>query len=189
MNAPSAPSLSPALAPIDAALLSLMGSGAVLTHDAVAAQAGISRRTVYRRYPDQKALRARVWELLSPPQPFERDLENLLNGGLAEQFAKFDAEAEAMTVTMASAEGRAIRNQRKDQRTAYYRAVFGPALAGLPEPRLTQTLAVLQLLCSGFAWREMRDQWDLDGTASADACVAAIRAILGAARDDARGVD
>ena len=38
--------------------------------------------------------------------------------------------------------------------------------------------AVLQLLCSGFAWREMRDQWDLTGDEIARASVWAVRALL-----------
>lgn len=163
---------------IDAALLALMGRGAPITHDAVAAESGVSRRTVYRRFADQKALRARIWELLSPPQAFERDLEGLLSEGLAEQFGKFDQQSAAMTVTMASAEGRAIRNQLAEQRRAYYRRIFEPALIGIAEPRRTELIAVMQLLCSGLAWREMRDQWELDGSTSAQACAFAIRAIL-----------
>lgn len=167
---------------IDNALLELMGRGEPITHDAVAEQSGVSRRTVYRRYADQKALRLRVWELLSPPQGLNLDLTQLLDGGLARQFEVFDSNAAAMTVTMASAEGRAIRNQLSTARVNYYRSVFGAALAPLDEPLRTRVTAALQVLCSGLAWREMRDQWGLDGEAMAAGCAFVIEAAIRAAR-------
>jgi AcrR family transcriptional regulator len=166
---------------IDSALLELMGRGDPITHDAVAEQSGVSRRTVYRRFADQKALRQRVWELLSPPQGLNLDLQQLLAGGLAEQFRTFDSNAPAMTVTMASAEGRAIRNQLSPARVDYYKSVFGGALAPLDEPLRTQVTAALQVLCSGLAWREMRDQWGLDGAGMAAGCAFVITAAVGAA--------
>lgn len=168
---------------IDNALLALMGRGDPITHDAVALESGVSRRTVYRRYADQKALRLRVWELLSPPQGLNLDLRQLLDGGLAQQFQTFDSNAAAMTVTMASAEGRAIRNQLSEARVNYYRSVFGAALAPLDEPLRTQVAAALQVLCSGLAWREMRDQWGLDGASMAAGCAFVIEAAVKAARN------
>lgn len=167
---------------IDRALLDLMASGEPITHDAVAALADVSRRTVYRRFADQAALRQRIYMLLSPPTGLTGDLQFLLSGGLAEQFRKFDEVGAAMTVTMASAEGRAIRNQKTPERTAYYREIFADATSALNEPARTQAIAVMQLLASGLAWREMRDQWDLDGDAIASACGWAIQTLVHAAK-------
>lgn len=160
------------------ALLAVMGRGIPLTHDAVAAEAGVSRRTVYRRYPDQTALRQELWRLLSPRAVLQGDLDWLLERGLLETFESFDAHAATMTVAMASAEGRAVRNQQNAARTAYYREIYAEALEGVPEPQRTRALAVLQLLSSGLAWRDMRDQW---GLAAADMTAAvrwAIAALL-----------
>ena len=163
---------------VRAALLTVMAAGAPLTHDAVAAEAGVSRRTVYRRYPDQAALRNEVWHLLSPPTVMQGDLAELLDHGLTATFTAFDDNAAAMTVAMASAEGRAVRNQQTAARVAYYRSIYAAALGDLPEPRRTQALAVLQLLSSGLAWREMRDQWGLTAPEMAQATGWAIRALL-----------
>jgi len=163
---------------IRSAMLAIMAKGLALTHDAVAAEAGVSRRTVYRRFPDQEALRHEVWRLLSPSGVMEGDLAWLLGPGLAETFGAFDARANSMTVAMASAEGRAIRNQQTAQRQAYYRQLYAEPLAGLDEPQRTQTLAVLQLLSSGLAWREMRDQWGLSAPQMAEAARWAITALL-----------
>lgn len=180
MKESSPPSMPNTDARIDAALLEIMGCGAPVTHDAVAVEAGVSRRTVYRRFADQTALRKRVWELLSPPGALDGDLAQLLDGGIVEGFLAFDAEAPAMTVTMASAEGRAIRNQMRPQRVEYYRRVFQESTAHLPETVQTQVIAVLQLLCSGLAWREFRDQWNLTGKDAGEAATWAVRALLAA---------
>lgn len=163
---------------IDGALMRLCARGEAYNHDMVAQEAGVSRRTVYRRFADQKALRARVWKLLSPPAGMPDDLDTLLAGGLRSGFRNFDAKAEAMTVAMASPEGRAMRNEMKPQRVEAYRKVFADAVAELSEEDATQAIAAMQLLASGFAWREMRDQWDLDADAMARASTWAIRTLV-----------
>lgn len=160
------------------ALLDITARGLPLTHDLVASEAQTSRRTVYRRFEDQAALRREVWRLLSPPGVMQGDLTWLLGGGLEETFGAFDANAATMTATMASAEGRAIRNQKTAERIAYFRSVYAEALGDLAEPQRTYALAILQLLSSGLAWREMRDQWGLDAPAMATAARWAITALV-----------
>ncbi|MFM5886413.1 MAG: hypothetical protein ACKOQ3_13995 [Novosphingobium sp.] len=165
------------------ALLAITAKGLPLTHDRVAHEAQTSRRTVYRRYPDQEALRREVWTLLSPVGVMRGDLDWLLGGGLAETFATFDGNAATMTAAMASAEGRAIRNQQSAERVAYFRTLYADALGDLAEPQRTQALAVLQLLSSGLAWREMRDQWGLEASGMAAASGWAITVLLKALAD------
>jgi len=162
---------------IEQALLELIAAGDRLNHDGVAARAGVSRRTVYRYFPDQDALRAAMWRQLSPPAGMPSTLEGLLNG-LAPTFENFDAKASAMTVAMASPEGRAVRNVMKPRRVAAYRAIVDEAGVSLPEPDRTYATAVIQLLASGFAWREMRDQWGMTGAEIAAASRWAIETLL-----------
>ncbi|MCW3836109.1 TetR/AcrR family transcriptional regulator [Sphingomonas canadensis] len=164
---------------IEDALLALMADGEPLNHDGVAARAGVSRRTVYRYFPDREALLRALWARLSPGPPGQKmpqSLEQMLERQ-RELFEWFDANAPAMTVAMASAQGRAMRNAVTDQRTAAYREALAPHVAHLPEPARTQAVAAIQLLNSGFAWREMRDQWGLDGAGIAAACGWAIAAL------------
>ncbi|MGN6375600.1 MAG: TetR/AcrR family transcriptional regulator [Sphingomonas sp.] len=172
-----APTQSDTRSRIEDALLELIADGEVLNHDRVAARAGVSRRTVYRYFPDQDALRAAMWRQLSPPVGMPKGLQGMLDG-LAAAFENFDAKAAAMTVAMASPEGRAIRNVMKPQRTATYRAMLDEAGIALPEPERTYAVAAVQLLASGFAWREMRDQWDMTGTEIATASRWAIETLL-----------
>lgn len=160
------------------ALLAITAKGLELTHDVVAAESGVSRRTVYRRYPDQPALRRAVWALLSPVGVMQGDLDWLLGPGLDETFGAFDANAAAMTAAMASAEGRAIRNQKTAERVAYYRRLYAGEVDHLDEPARTRALAVLQLLSSGLAWREMRDQWRLQAPDMAQGSRWAIKVLL-----------
>lgn len=159
------------------AMIELMANGEHLNHDAVAAQAGISRRTVYRYFPDQEALRHGAWTRMSPGGRIPDTVDELL-GGLEERFAKFDRNAAAMTVALASAEGRSMRNQVKAEREAAYRGMFGKDVAALDEPDRTRAIAIIQLLSSGFVWREMRDQWDMDAHAMATAANWAIPVLL-----------
>jgi AcrR family transcriptional regulator len=163
---------------LDAALLKVMSEGGILNHDRVAEEAGVSRRTVYRRYEDQAALRARIWTLLTHTGAMPDDLDELLDGGLRDHFRAFDEKADAMIMAMSSVEGRTMRNERKAERVAAYSALFADAVRDLNEQDARQATAVLQLLCSGFAWREMRDQWDLTGDEIARASVWAVRALL-----------
>ncbi len=147
---------------IEDALIELMAAGEKLNHDGVARRAQVSRRTVYRYFPDQEALRAAMWKRLSPVGGMPTSLEELLTH-LGEAFVNFDAKAAAMTVAMASPEGRAIRNVMKPDRVAAFRGIFAEATAGLPEPDRTWAIAAMQFMSTGFAWREMRDQWDMTG--------------------------
>ena len=159
------------------ALTELMAEGEKLTHDAVAARAKRSRRTVYRYFPDQESLRAAVWARLGPSGGIPTSLDALL-GGMEARFGDFDRKATTMMVAMASAEGRAIRNVAKDERVAAWRGMLDDRLTALPEPDRTRAIAVLQLIGTGLAWREMRDQWDMEAEGMTVACRWAIETLL-----------
>lgn len=174
---PEGPDNAHTRAKIADAILALMAEGDRLNHDLVAERSGVSRRTVYRYYPDQAALRAAAWARVGPAGGIPKTLDDFV-GGLPARFANFDDKADAMTVVMASAEGRAIRNVMKEERVAAFRDMLAPRLAALTEPDRTRATAVIQFLGSGFAWREMRDQWDMDGAEAAIACTWALETLL-----------
>jgi AcrR family transcriptional regulator len=159
------------------ALTELMAEGERLTHDAVAARATISRRTVYRYFPDQESLRAAVWARLGPERGIPTTLDDLL-GGMGERFGNFDRNAAMMSVAMASAEGRAIRNVMTPERVAAWRTMLAERVAALAEPDRTRAIAVIQLIGTGLAWREMRDQWGMEAEGMTVACRWAIETLL-----------
>jgi AcrR family transcriptional regulator len=155
-----------------------MADGEKLNHDNVAARAGLSRRTVYRQFPDQASLRQEIWTLLSSQGKLPTDMDDWLTKGIPRLYRQFDERAAAVTVALASAEGRAVRNSVTPDRVAAYRALYAKAVAALPEPDRTRAVAALQFIGSGFAWREMRDQWDMDGEAIATTVLWVIRTLL-----------
>jgi AcrR family transcriptional regulator len=168
---------------IEDALLETLADGdpSGINHDQIARRAGVGRRTVYRYFPDRASLLQGGWHRLnraaSPSVGMPKSAQGILDG-LEDLFVGFDGNADAMTVTMASAEGRAIRNAMTPQRIAAYRAALARETAHLDPPRRDMAIAAIQLLNSGFAWREYRDQWGLDGMAMANASRWAIRAML-----------
>ncbi|MBO9711394.1 TetR/AcrR family transcriptional regulator [Sphingomonas sp.] len=159
------------------ALIALIAAGEQLNHDRVAERAGLSRRTVYRYFPDQSSLRAAAWERLGPPGGMPSTLHDFV-GLMPERFGKFESNAEAMTVTMASPEGRAMRNVMTTKRVETFRALFAEQTAHLAEPARTEAIAALQYMGCGYAWLEMRDQWELGPEGAAAACSWAIETLL-----------
>ena len=166
---PEGPQNSRTRARIEDAMIAILAEGEQLNHDRVAERAQVSRRTVYRYFPDQPAMRAAVWARLSPVSTIPHDLDVLL-GSIEARFAQFDRNAAEMTVIMASAEGRATRNVMRDERVAAFRAMLAADTAHLPEPARTHAIAAIQFAGTGLAWREMRDQWDMTGEEIAAAC-------------------
>jgi len=168
---------------IEDALLECMASGQMhrLNHDALAEMTGVSRRTVYRYFPDRdalmKALWARTTRAAGPGVGFPRDAREVLDR-LHEVYTGFDRNAAAIMVALTTPEGRAVRNSVKKERDSGWRKALAKETEALPEPDRTMVLGVIQLLSTGLAWRELRDQWDLDGAQIATACRWAIATLL-----------
>lgn len=167
-------------AKIGDALVGLLADDERVNHDAVAARAGLSRRTVYRYYPDQdsllRALRERVTNLAGPNVRYPASEAELLST-LPAVYEGFDRIAAVATVIRSTPQGRAARLADRDARVAAYEAATADAVAALPERDRKLATAMLQFLHTS-AWLEMRDQWGLDGTEIARTCGWAMRALL-----------
>lgn len=168
---------------IEDALLETLADGdpSGINHDQIAERARVGRRTVYRYFPDRTSLLQAGWERLnraaSPNVGMPESAQSILDG-MEELYTGFDRNPEAMTVTMASAEGRAIRNAMTPQRVQAYRKALSPEMQHLDAETRDLAVAVIQLLNSGFVWREFRDQWALDGHDMARACRWAVSVLL-----------
>lgn len=168
---------------IEDALLETLADGdpSGINHDQIAERARVGRRTVYRYFPDRTSLLQAGWERLnraaSPNVGMPESAQSILDG-MEELYTGFDRNPEAMTVTMASAEGRAIRNAMTPQRVEAYRKALSPEMQHLDAETRDLAVAVIQLLNSGFVWREFRDQWALDGHDMARACRWAVSVLL-----------
>jgi AcrR family transcriptional regulator len=168
---------------IEDALLNFMARGETqrLNHDAVAEAAGVSRRTVYRYYPDREALLKALWarttRAAGPGVGIPGNAEEVL-GRLHEVYTGFDRNSDALMVSLTTPEGRAVRNSVKPERVAGWRAALAREVSALPQRQQDWALAAIQLLSTGLAWREMRDQWEMEGEEIAAACHWAISTLL-----------
>lgn len=168
---------------IQDALLECMASGQLnrLNHDALAEMTGLSRRTIYRYFPDREALMKALWArttwLAGPGVGFPENAQEVLDR-LHKVYTGFDRNVAAIMVALSTPEGRAVRNSVKTERDAGWRKALAKETAALAEPDRTMALGVIQLLSTGLAWRELRDQWDLDGAQIATACRWAIATLL-----------
>jgi AcrR family transcriptional regulator len=168
---------------IEDALLAAMAAGEPgrVSHESVAEAVGVSRRTIYRYYPDREALMKALWRrttrAFGPGVGFPRDAAHVLER-LDEVFRGYEANADAAMVSLSTPEGRAVRNSVKPERNAAWREALAPETANLSELDRKRVLGIVQLLSTGLAWRELRDQWDLAGPDIAVACRWAIATLL-----------
>lgn len=163
------------------ALIALLTEGRMdISHDLIAEQTGIARRTVYRYFPDRQALLAvasdRVRELAGPRVAFP-DSEADLLGTLHDIYTGFDRIAPIATLVRSTPQGRAMRKAQNDQRQASYTAAAADAVKDLPAEDRKLAAAMLQVLHT-TPWLEMRDHWDLTGEQIARVTGWAMRTLL-----------
>lgn len=162
-------------------LIGLMTEGvADQSHDAVAARAGVGRRTVYRYFPDREALMEaallRVRALAGPQVGLPASTDEIL-ATLEPIFTGFDRIAPVAIMTRSTPQGRALRlSQNKDRIKAYTAALAG-AVKALPEADRKLAIAMIQVLHT-TPWLEMHDHWGLNGKQIARATGWAIRTLL-----------
>lgn len=175
---------------VDAALVALAENAFdKATHEGLADRVGVARRTVYRYFPDRDSLLNAMWtRVIRDPSAAAFSLptdEGSLSTTLDDFFGQMDSNALAITVAMSTPRGRELRSTVRDIRGRAWRNACAKRVAALPEAERDLPLAVLQLLRSGFAWLEMRDQWQLKAPEIARATRWATRVLVAdlAARD------
>jgi AcrR family transcriptional regulator len=150
------------------------------THDGLAKRTGVSRQTVYRHFPDRDALMRALWartnsRVLGIGLP---TTEEELLAKLPALYASYDRNADIITIGQSTPQGRALRMAVKDERAKAFLAATSEATANLDEEEARLATAVIQLLSSGQAWIEMRQQWGLTGEQIGVACHWAMRTLL-----------
>jgi AcrR family transcriptional regulator len=164
------------------ALVEALAAGELdkMTHDALAKRTGVSRQTVYRHFPDREALMRGLWNrtnsrMLAAPIP---TTEAELLAALPTLYQRFDANAELITIAQSTPQGRALRMSIKEKRARDFLSTTAEAAKGLSEEEHRLVAAIIQLMCGGQAWLEMRQQWDLSGEEMGVAVGWAVRTLL-----------
>lgn len=162
-------------------LIALIAEGRLdLSHDLIAERTGISRRTLYRYFPNQESLMQAAWQRVTqhagPNVTFPRSEQDLLDQ-LPDIYRGFDEIAPVATLLRSTPQGRAVRLSQKKRRVESYTAAAADAVRQLPPKDRKLATAMLQVLHT-TPWLEMRDHWDLSGEQIAEATGWAMRTLL-----------
>lgn len=166
---------------LDAALELMADGGNALTIAAVAQQAGVTDRTVYRHFETREALLDAVWPRMQArvkSKGFPRTADALIQTPRA-LFPQFDEHRNLVLASVYSESGREVRLKSNDDRQAAMLACIDDALPGLPETTRRRRAAVAQLIDSAYAWAVMKDFWGFDGIEAGEAAAEAIAILLG----------
>jgi AcrR family transcriptional regulator len=163
------------------AMAELLAEGRIdISHDLIAERTGISRRTIYRYFPDKEALfdsvMSRIHVMLGQNVTMaqtEEDLTSMLH----DIYTGFDRIAPIATLVRSTPQGRALRLAANKRRVAGYTAAAADAVKTLPEEDQKLATAMLQVLHT-TPWLEMRDMWGLSGDQIARVTGWAMRTLL-----------
>ena len=175
---------------IVAACVALMRRDGEVTYAAVAAEAGVQERTVYRHFPKREDLEDGLWHWIIERHTHgdfaARDEEQLV-AAMRESFAGFDAAAPLIQAMLHSEQGLTVRRRQQDARRAMFEACADSVVPGAPPQVRMRVAAVLQVLYSAASWELLRNFWEMDAAEAADTIELGIRGLLDGLRAQAAG--
>lgn len=172
-----------------AAVAALIESGAEPTYAAIATQAGVQERTVYRHFPTKEELYEKFWWMVLDARlghtGYEaRTLEELMRDVEA-TFIGFERNAALVTEMLHSRHGLAIRLRTNDRRTAMFERVVRSELPDASAATRRRAAAVTQLMYSGMAWHTLRAYWGMDAREAVASVGQMLRAMFAGLRSGA----
>lgn len=156
--------------------------------DAVAAEAGVERRTVFRHFETREALFDAFWTWFNARHGLATAPQNVadLVGGPRAAFPAFDRLEGVIRASLHTVSGRAMRARAASARRASFAAALAPVTDGMAAEDAARITALCHLLYSAPAWEVMRDFGGLSGAQAGEAAAWALRLLLSAAaRGDA----
>jgi AcrR family transcriptional regulator len=152
-----------------------------LTIAKVAADAGVTARTVYRHFQTREDLIKAVWPRMQTRlgiPGFPQTVEALL-AAPARIYPRFDAEAGAVRASMYSQAGREIRATANPARHQAMTSLVAQARPELDEAARRRRAAVIQMIGSSHGWACFKDYWGMGTEEAARAAQEAIAILLG----------
>lgn len=167
------------------ALYRLMNTTGVpdeISMDAIAGEAGVQRRTVFRHFPTKDDLLTAFWPWLNAligASIAPRDVHDIVGGPL-EAFPRFDAHEAAIRASLHSRTGRDMRAGMVAGRRLHFAAALASRLSTLSPAEARRVEALAHLLYSASAWEVLRDYGGLTGAQAGEAASWALETILSA---------
>lgn len=150
----------------------------------VAAEAGISLRTLYRYFPDRPALLHAAGEYLYSELGIDYEISGPddVSASFREAAAKLAARPALTRALVRTTAGRAARSAARMQRLQAIRTALAPLTDGLEPGLARRATAVIAHLCSAASWVEVSDESGLDDTEAQEAVAWAIDALIAVLR-------
>ena len=161
------------------------GDADAVSMDDLAKEAGVSRRTLYRYFPNRDALLAAAgaWirdDVLQLPIEIGDD-------GIAASFraaaARLNENPRLARALLHTGTGRAVRAGYRSERVEAIRTALRRDLPGLSGRALDKAAAVLGYLCSSNAWITIQDDAGIDAASAQAAVTWAIDALVAQLRE------
>jgi AcrR family transcriptional regulator len=154
-----------------------------MTFSQVAAEAGVSERTVYRHFDTKELMLEAFWGRLQQTLGIERSTRSWKDylETRTEAFEQMERRERLIRAVMQSAQAHEARLRINAQRKAGIRRVVADGVGKLPEPAFTELCALAHLLGSAPAWAALKDYWGIDGARAGRVVARAIATLAGAA--------
>lgn len=156
--------------------------------DAIATEAGIHRRTVFRHFETREALLEAFWGWINRrlvPRTLPGSLTELVDGPRT-TFPRFDEEESVIRGSLHTPAGRAMRMAVVAARRAAFRDALLDVTRGASAADRRRLEAVAHALYSAAAWESMRDYAGLSGSEAGDAASWALDVLCTSVRRSAR---
>ena len=150
---------------------------------AIAQEAGVQERTVYRHFPTKRDLIENLCAWFQHRMRYEfASTEADLLAKPIQTFPAFAANERLVRALWSSRQGREFRLSNVDERKAGIQAAIANAARGLPPRQARWMAAVVHVLLSSATWQTMKDYWGLSGEEAGKASSMALQLLLNAMR-------
>lgn len=163
-------------------LMSAAGTPDEISMDAVAREAGVQRRTVFRHFPAKDDLLTAFWPWLNAligASIAPKNASEIIEGPL-EAFPRFDTHEAAIRASLHSRTGREMRAGMVAGRRLSFAGALAPRLSHLSPAEAKTVEALAHLLYSASAWEVLKDYGGLTGAQAGEAASWALETILSA---------
>jgi AcrR family transcriptional regulator len=152
-----------------------------LSMEALAADAGVSRRTLYRYFPTRELLYAAAGERIERLLELPTDVTGGADG-ISASFAHASSQLQqrpALARAMVrSRVGSAVRSPLRENRRAAIEEALGETTADLPLDESRRAAAVVAHLCSSATWIALQDEAHLSPEESREAIAWALDTLV-----------